>query len=49
MAEWGYISIDELEENGAVLDTEWKPCSYREAKKKIYEIDEWEGAETRQT
>ena len=37
-AEWGYISIDELEENGAVLDTEWKPCSYREARKRILEI-----------
>jgi hypothetical protein len=38
-AEWGYISIDELEQNGAILDTEWKPCSYREARKKIYEIE----------
>ncbi len=40
MAEWGYISIDELEDNGAILDTQWKPCSYREAKRKVYEINE---------
>lgn len=30
-AEWGYISIDELLENGAELDEEWKPCIYTEA------------------
>lgn len=34
-AEWGYISIDELLENGAKLDNTWKPCTYLEAKKKI--------------
>lgn len=30
-AEWGYIGIDELRENGAELDREWKPCTYAEA------------------
>lgn len=30
-AEWGYISIDELLDNGAELDEAWKPCTYREA------------------
>jgi hypothetical protein len=39
MAEWGYISIDELEKNGAILDNGWKPCSCKEARKKIYEIE----------
>jgi hypothetical protein len=34
-AEWGYISIDELLENGASLDIEWKPCTYDEARKRI--------------
>jgi len=34
-AEWGYISIDELEENGAELDKEWKPCKYKDALKRI--------------
>jgi len=34
-AEWGYIGIDELLENGAELDREWKPCTYREAIDKI--------------
>ncbi len=34
-AEWGYISIDELNQNGAELDREWKPCSYRDAVRKI--------------
>jgi len=34
-AEWGYISIDELLENGAELDREWKSCTYREAIKRI--------------
>lgn len=36
-AEWGYISIDELVDNGANLDKTWKPCSYRDAMKKIEE------------
>ena len=36
-AEWGYISIDELLENGAQLDKTWKPCSYRDAIKMISE------------
>ena len=34
-AEWGYISIDELLENGAKLDKTWKPCTYREARKRV--------------
>lgn len=34
-AEWGYIDIDELLVNGAELDNEWKPCSYREATERI--------------
>ena len=36
-AEWGYISIDELLENGAELDEGWKPCKYRDAAKEIVE------------
>ena len=36
-AEWGYIPIKELLENGARLDEEWKLCTYREAMKKITE------------
>ncbi len=36
-AEWGYISIDELLENGAKLDNTWKPCTYVEAMKRIAE------------
>ena len=35
LAEWGYIDIDELLENGAELDKEWKPCTYKEATDKI--------------
>jgi len=47
-AEWGYISIDELLENGAELDREWKPCTYKDAMKKVAEerVKErksWEG------
>jgi len=30
-AEWGYISIDELLENGAELDKEWKPSTFKVA------------------
>ena len=36
-AEWGYISIDELELCGAELDEGWKPCKFREAMKRIKE------------
>lgn len=36
-AEWGYISIGELLENGAKLDEEWKVCTYKEALKRIGE------------
>ena len=35
MAEWGYISIKELLENGATLDRTWEPCTYREARERI--------------
>ena len=35
LAEWGYIDIDELLENGAELDRELKPCAYKEAIDKI--------------
>jgi len=35
LAEWGYIDIDELLKNGAELDKEWKPCTYKEAIDKI--------------
>jgi len=37
LAEWAYISIDELHENGAGLDREWKPCTYKDALKRIRE------------
>ena len=33
-AEWGYISMDELEENSAVLCDDWEPCTFEEAQKK---------------
>jgi hypothetical protein len=33
-AEWGYISIDELELCGAELDEGWKPCKFKEEMKK---------------
>lgn len=36
-AEWGYISINELLENGAKLDNTWKPCTYADAMKRIIE------------
>ncbi len=35
LAEWGYISIDELIENGPELDRDWKPCKYGEAIERI--------------
>ncbi|MBI2183956.1 MAG: hypothetical protein HYU39_03245 [Thaumarchaeota archaeon] len=34
-AEWGYINIDELLENRAELDREWKTCTYDDAMKRI--------------
>lgn len=34
-AEWGYISIDELIDNHAELDRQWKPCTYGVARRKI--------------
>lgn len=34
-AEWGYIDIQELLDNGARLNEEWKPCTYREAMERI--------------
>lgn len=39
-AEWGYISMEELIDNGAGPDRNWKPCVYEEAMKKIkgYEV-----------
>lgn len=36
-AEWGYISIEELIDNNALLDRDWKPCTFDEAQKKIRE------------
>ena len=36
-AEWGYISIEELIDNNARLDRDWKPCTFDEAQKKIRE------------
>ncbi|MHA1828356.1 MAG: hypothetical protein ACTSX6_06880 [Candidatus Heimdallarchaeaceae archaeon] len=30
-AEWGYISINELKENGAELDADWAPRKYKDA------------------
>ena len=36
-AEWGYISIDELLENGAELDDSWKSCNYSNAMKRMLE------------
>lgn len=34
-AEWGYISISELIDNGAELDREWEPRTFEEAQKRI--------------
>lgn len=34
-AEWGYISIKELIDNGAELDREWEPRTFEEAQKRI--------------
>jgi len=34
-AEWGYISIKELIDNGAELEKSWEPCTFEEAQKRI--------------
>ncbi|MEM2786290.1 MAG: hypothetical protein QXW37_00075 [Candidatus Nitrosotenuis sp.] len=34
-AEWGYISISELIDNGAKRDLSWQPCNFEEAQKRI--------------
>jgi hypothetical protein len=34
-AEWGYISMGELVDNGASLDRSWKPCTYENAISRI--------------
>lgn len=34
-AEWGYISISELIDNGAERDMSWQPCSFEEAQKRV--------------
>jgi hypothetical protein len=34
-AEWGYISIQELLDNGAELDRDWKPCTFTDAIERI--------------
>lgn len=34
-AEWGYISITELLDNGAVKDRNWRPVSFADAQKMI--------------
>jgi len=36
-AEWGNIDISELLDNGAILDREWKHCTFEDALKKIAE------------
>lgn len=36
-AEWGYIPIDEVVENGGELVQDWKPCEYAEARRLIEE------------
>ena len=41
-AEWGYIPIMELLENGALLVKDWKPCRFPEAKKAVEELLESE-------
>jgi len=35
MAEWGYISVEELIDNGAIKDRNWKPVSFLDAQKII--------------
>lgn len=34
-AEWGYISVEELIDNGASRDNDWKPVPFSEAQKII--------------
>lgn len=34
-AEWGYISMQEIIDNGAVLDRTWVPCTFDEAQRRI--------------
>ena len=34
-AEWGYIDIEELIDNGATMDRKWKPQSFDDAIKQI--------------
>lgn len=34
-AEWGYISIEELIDNNATMNRDWRPCPFDEAQKKI--------------
>lgn len=34
-AEWGYIDIQDLNENGATPDTKWEPCTFKEAMQRI--------------
>ena len=36
-AEWGYIDVEELVDNGAVQDRSWRPVTFEEAQKKIRE------------
>jgi hypothetical protein len=35
-AEWGYIDISEILDNGTELDRAWKPCTFEEAQKRIH-------------
>lgn len=39
-AEWGYIGIQELLDNGAELDRDWKPCTFSEAIRRIKKEEE---------
>ena len=34
-AEWGYISLAELNENNATMCKGWKPCTFLEAQEKM--------------
>jgi hypothetical protein len=34
-AEWGYISIQEIIDNGAEPDKTWLPCTFEEAQKRV--------------
>lgn len=36
-AEWGYISISEIMDCGAILERDWTPCKFSEAMAKINE------------